>query len=367
MDSDPIRPPYDCTCVKAKFQPTPCPSSWVGTIARSCATERICMKKTYNPGSRALRFPTPLRTVLTFAAAITLGATAAHAQTTDDGIMLSRFKYCTGVFYTYDTWDHYWEGTNFRSNANIGAITTRNVSYVGNYGLTDHINLLVNVPYIWTSASQGVLHGQRGWQDLTVSVKAKVLSVPVRSIGAVRAIAVVSGSIPMSDYTPTDAPLSIGTQSKQVAGRATLNYLGKNGVYLNAGMAYTFRDVVTINQPEYYTNGQLYLSNQVSMPNTFDYNVGGGYRRNDMTLVVTYSDHQTRGGGDIRPQDMPFLSNRQLYSRIGGTVTIPVPRMHDLQYWAIYNYTLNGRNVGQANTATVGMLYTFNFEKRGTK
>jgi len=132
-------------------------------------------------------------------------------------------------------------------------------------------------------------------------------------------------------------------------------------------MAYTFRDVVTINPPEYYTNGQLYLSNQVAMPNTFDYNVGGGYRRNDMTLVVTYSDHQTRGGGDIRPQDMPFLSNRQLYSRIGGTVTIPVPRMHDLQYWAIYNYTLNGRNVGQANTATVGMLYTFNFEKRGTK
>ena len=287
------------------------------------------MKKAHNLGLLSRKFSTLLRAFL--ALAIGFGAAGAHAQTTDDGIMLSKLKYCTGVFYTYDTWDHYWEGTNYRSNANIGAITTRDVSYVGNYGLTDHINLLVNVPYIWTSASQGVLHGQRGWQDFTLAVKVQALSVPVRTMGALRAIAVVSGSVPMSTYTPTDAPLSIGTQSKTVAGRATLNYLGKNGVYLNAGTAYTYRDIVTIAQPEYYTNGQLYLSNQVSMPNTFDYNVGGGYRKNDTTLVVTYSNHQTRGGGDIRPQDMPFLSNRQLYSRIGGTVTIPLPRGHDLQ------------------------------------
>lgn len=299
--------------------------------------------------------------------AVAMAAPAVQAQTMDDGIMLSKLKYCTGVFYTYDTWDHYWEGSNFRSNANIGAITTRNVSYVGNYGLTDHINLLVNVPYIWTSASQGVLHGQRGWQDATFAVKAKVISLPIAKMGALRAMTVVSGSVPMSTYTPSDLPLSIGFQSKTLAGRETLNYLGRNGMYLNGSAVYTLRGNVTLSQPEYYTNGQLYLSNQVAMPNTFEYAVGGGYRKNDTTLVVTYSDHETRGGGDIRPQDAPFVSNRMNYSRIGGTVTIPVPRIHDLQYWAIYNYTLNGRNVGQANTATVGMLYTFKFEGRGKK
>jgi len=301
-------------------------------------------------------------------AAIAIALPTAHAQTMDDGIMLSKLKYCTGVMYTYDTWDHYWEGTNFRSNANIGAITTRNISYVGNYGITDHVDFLLNVPYIYTSASQGVLHGQRGWQDATFAIKAKVLSIPIKNYGALRAIGVVSASIPISVYTPDDAPLSIGTQSKQLAGRATLNYLGKNGIYLNGSTDYTFRGNVTLPRPFYYTNGQLYLSNEVAMPNTFEYAVGGGYRKNDTTLVATYMRHETRGGGDIRPQDMPFLSNRQLYSRIGGTVTIPLPRVQDLQYWMIYNYTLDGRNVGQASTATVGMLYTFTIgKKRGMK
>lgn len=299
--------------------------------------------------------------------AMSLGAPVLRAQTMDDGIMLSRLKYCTGVFYTYETWDHYWEGANFRSNANIGAITTRTVSYVGNYGLTDHINLLVNVPYIWTSASRGVLHGQRGWQDATFAAKAKLLSVPIAKVGALRAIAVVSGSIPMSGYTPDDLPLSIGSQDKQLAGRGTLNYLGKNGLYLNGSTIYTLRGNVTLARPEYFTNGQLYLSDQVAVPNSFEYAVGGGYRKNDTTLVATFSQHETRGGGDIRPQDAPFVSNRMNYQRIGGTVTIPLPRVHDLQYWIIYNYTLNGRNVGQANSATVGMLYTFNFERRGSK
>lgn len=298
------------------------------------------------------------------AAAIALALPAAHAQTMDDGIMLSKLKYCTGVFYTYDTWDHYWEGTNYRSNSNIGAITTRNISYVGNYGITDHIDFLLNVPYIWTSPSQGVLHGQRGWQDATFAIKAKVLSVPIKNYGALRAIGVVSGSVPMSVYTPDDAPLSIGNQNKTLAGRSTLNYLGKNGIYLNGSTIYTLRGNVTLSRPFYYTNGQLFLSNEVAMPNSFEYAVGGGYRKNDTTLVATYTHHDTRGGGDIRQQDMPFVSNRQNYSRIGGTVTIPFPRITDLQYWMIYNYTLDGRNVGQANTATVGLLYTFTIGKK---
>ncbi len=290
-----------------------------------------------------------------------------HGQTTEDGIMLSKLKYCTGVFYTYDKWDHYWEGPLYRSNGNIGAITTRTISYIGNYGLTDHINLLITVPHVSTSASQGVLHGQSGWQDSSFAVKAKLASVPIGRMGALRAIAVVSGSIPMTKYTPDDAPLSLGTQSKQISGRGTLNYLRRNGVYLNGSSAYTWRGNVQLDRPSYYTNGQLYFSDEVAMPNVFDYSVGGGYRKNDTTLVVSYSQHQTRGGGDIRPQDAPFVSNRMNDSKIGGTITIPLPRVHDLQYWVILNHTLNGRNVGESNTITTGMLYTFDFRRNGSK
>ncbi len=57
---------------------------------------------------------------------------------------------------------------------------------------------------------------------------------------------------------------------------------------------------------------------------------------------------------------MPFVSNRMESDRVGATVTVPLPRVQGFQYWAIYSRVLGGRNVGQANTATVGMTYVFN-------
>jgi hypothetical protein len=170
----------------------------------------------------------------------------------------------------------------------------------------------------------------------------------------------------MSNYTPDDMPVSIGTHSKRIGGRATLNYLGKNGLYLNGSAGYTFRGNVTLARSQYYTNGQLYLSNQVAMPNQFDYIVSAGYRKNDTTLTAAYSQQQTRGGGDIRPQDVPFVSNRVNFSKMSATLTYPLPRVHEMQYWFLYSKIFDGRNVGESNTFTTGFLYTFDFNKRAT-
>ena len=285
-------------------------------------------------------------------------------QTSDDGIMLSRNKFCTGVFYTYDYWNHYWEGTLNRTNANIGTITTRTALWTGNYAITDKLNILASTPYVWTNASEGVLHGQRGFQDLSLAAKYKLISIPVRKAGALRGIAVLSGAIPMTNYTPDLQPLSLGTHSKRISGRAIVNYLGRNGLYINATSAYTFRGNVTLDRSSYYTNGQLYLSNEVAMPNQFDYSVSAGYRKNDLTLTGVFEQQQTRGGGDIRRQDTPFVSNRVNFSKAGATLTYPLPRVRDLGFWFIYSNTFDGRNVGQSNTFTTGLLYTFDFERK---
>jgi hypothetical protein len=124
---------------------------------------------------------------------------------------------------------------------------------------------------------------------------------------------------------------------------------------------------VTLDRSTYYTNGQLYFSNEVAMPNQFEYGVSAGYRKNDTTLVVGMTQQQTRGGGDIRLQDVPFVSNRVNFSKINATLTYPLPRVHDLQYWFLYSNTYDGRNVSQANTFTMGFLYTFDFNKKADK
>ena len=55
------------------------------------------------------------------------------AQTIDDGIMLGQKALLTGNFYSYDTWDEYWEGTLKRTNGNIGTVTTEANIITANY------------------------------------------------------------------------------------------------------------------------------------------------------------------------------------------------------------------------------------------
>ena len=98
-----------------------------------------------------------------------------RAQTIDDGVMMPRRALCTGFLYQHERWEKYWEGTLKRDNGNIGTITTRSVAWFGNYGVTDRLNVIAMVPYVWTDASQGVLHGMSGVQDLTVAAKYDLL------------------------------------------------------------------------------------------------------------------------------------------------------------------------------------------------
>ena len=298
-------------------------------------------------------------------AALVAGLPALSAQTMEDGIMLSRRTLCAGALYTHGQWDQYWEGGLERTNGNLGTVTTQSVSAMGTYGITNRINVLASMPFVWTGASQGVLHSQSGFQDLSAAVKVNALQSPVGSFGVVRAIVLVGGSIPTTSYSPDQMPLSIGMGTKTAIGRASLNLLGYRGLYVDGSAAYTLRSNVSLDRPYYYTDGQLYLTNQVGMPNLFDYGINAGYYRHDLKLVANYAQQQSRGGGDIRRQDMPFVSNRMNYSRVGFEVQYPLPRrLHHYQYWLSYSNVFKGRNVGQSNTVTTGVMYTLTRERR---
>ena len=98
-------------------------------------------------------------------------ATCLQAQTIDDGIMMGKHNLFTGMVYSYDRWDRYWQGQLNRENGNLGTVTTESATWTGNFGITDRLNVIAMVPYVWTDASQGVLAGMAGLQDLTLAVK----------------------------------------------------------------------------------------------------------------------------------------------------------------------------------------------------
>ena len=288
-------------------------------------------------------------------------ALSLSAQTIDDGVMISRHNLFTGNLYTHDSWDHYWEGHLNRENGNLGTVTTQTNTWYADYGITNRLDVIASAPYIWTNASQGVLRGMQGFQDITLAAKYKFPERPLTKSGSLRAIAVVSGAIPLTNYEPDFQPLSIGNQSKRISGRLTLHFQAKRGWYVNGSSSYTWRDDVTLDRPYYYTDGQLFLTSDVTMPGVFDYIAGAGFLRRGLMLEGNFSQQRMQGGGDIRRQDMPFISNHFNYSKVGTRVMLPVPKLRDLAIQLALAYTPGGRNVGQGTTYTTGLVYTVHF------
>jgi hypothetical protein len=296
-----------------------------------------------------------------------MSSTPLAAQTIDDGIMLRKGTLFAGWVYSHDSWDEYWEGALARDNGNIGTVTTQANTLFGNYGVTDRLNVIATAPYIWTQASQGVLAGMQGFQDITLAAKYSLLEGGAGTLGSLRAMAVATAAFPLTDYTPDFAPMSIGSASKRLSGRFTLNTHSARGLYLNGSTAYTWRSGVTLDRPYYYTDGELFFTDEVDMPNVFDYVVSGGYVTRGLLATASFSQQYTLGGGDIRRQDMPFVSNRMNVSRVGAMIMAPIPKLHRLSFEFAWGYTVRGRNVGQATTLTGGLLYTLPFQARRTR
>lgn len=292
---------------------------------------------------------------------LALGAASARAQTIDDGLMMPRRQLCTGFVYMHDSWDRYWEGPLERDNGNVGTLTTQSVSWMGTYGVTDRVNVIAMVPWVWTHASAGTLSGMEGIQDLTAAVKWNALTTGLTSLGTLQAFLVASGSVPLGDYTPDFLPMSIGLGSRSASGRLTLNFQTRQGFFVEGTGAYTWRDEVTLDRPAYFTDDRLFLSDQVAMPDVIDYTFRAGWWKHGLYVPVSFSQRITQGGSDIRRQDMPFLSNRMNSSRLDALAMYYLKKPQNLVVRLGATHTVSGRNVGRSTTFLAGLLYTFKF------
>jgi hypothetical protein len=286
------------------------------------------------------------------------------AQTDADALMIPKKFYCAGIIYTNNSWTNYWEGTFKRDNGNIGTLKTNSYTFVGNYGITNKLDVLFSAPYVTTNASYGTLKGQSGFQDLALALKWLAFKQNIGS-GKLSFFAIVSGSIPLSNYEADFDPVSIGLHSKSAMFRGLLNY--QAGRFFIAGSGqYIQRSDITIDRNSYYTT-QLIYSNQVYMPNGNNVMVSTGYRSTQFNAEFMLQQATTLGGFDIRKNDMPFPSNRMNATMAGALFKYGFGAVSGLELTAGGNYILNGRNVGQSTTYYGGVFYLFDFSKKNTK
>jgi len=299
-----------------------------------------------------------------FTCCLAITSLKVSAQTESDALMIPKNMFCAGLTYDHSDWTDYWEGVFKRNNYNLGTVTTNSYMAMGNYGITNKLDLLASVPYVTTNASAGTLHGQSGVQDLSVALKFLAYQTQI-GYGVFTAHAILSGTLPLSDYDPNFLPMSIGLQSRTVSLRGLLNY--QTGRFFVAAAAqYTERGDITINQNAYYTTQEIY-SNQVFMPNMNNVLVSAGYRSLKLNVEAIMQQSTTLGGFNITKNNMPFPSNTMNWTTVGGLVKYSFSAVSGFELTAGGNYVLNGRNVGQSTDFFGGVLYVFDFSKTNHK
>ena len=286
------------------------------------------------------------------------GMSQANAQTDMDAIMMNKKQFCNGFVYDYSSWDHYWEGKLKRNNQNLGTVSTQMVMLMSNYGITDNLNIMAGLPYIWTKASAGTLHGLKGIQDLSLFVKWRPLNY---LFGKNKISLFIVGGVatPLSDYVIDYLPLTIGMGSTNVITKGMIDYRWKRFTVTASG-AFIWRSNVFVDRTAYYDTEQ-HLTNQVKMPNAFQYQVRTGYRGKYLIAEALLTRWITDGGFDITRNNMPFPSNKMNASIIGAHVKYVLKKLPALSVEAGGSYVMHGRNVGQATEFNGSVFYIIQF------
>ncbi len=287
------------------------------------------------------------------------------AQTDLDAIMMEKNAFCVGAMYTNSSWKNYWEGTNKRINENLGTVSTQTFGLMGNYGVSQKLNLLFNMPYIKTKASAGQLHGMNGIQDLSLMAKYRPINKKINN-ARLAVYGIAGGSFPVSNYVADFLPLSIGLKSKTAIARLMVDYYYNSKWFATASATYLYRGNIKIDRNSYYTD-QLILSNEVEMPNATTFNIRAGYRTQWLIAEAVLNNWTTHGGFDITKNNMPFPSNRMKATSLGINLKYVLKKIPQLSLTGGANNVIAGRNMGQSFTANGGVFYVFNLNKKEKK
>jgi len=95
----------------------------------------------------------------------------------------------------------------------------------------------------------------------------------------------------------------------------------------------------------------------------FDYVVSAGYLKHGLNTEFSFRQQRMQSGGDIRRQDMPFVSNRMNFSQVGAMALYAIPKLRRMEVKFAFAYTVDGRNVGQGTTLMTALQYRFALHK----
>ena len=265
-----------------------------------------------------------------------------YAQPITDGFMKGKGNGSLVVSYSWERYDEFYAGANLMEGINTGLrtwggeITTQSVSLYGTVGLTDELDLIVNVPYI---AVQGagvdtVSQEDSGLQDASLFIKWRPLLIETGG-GNLSFLGALGFATPLSDYEE-DLPLSIGNQSTRADLRLITHFQSNAGLFGELQAGYSLR------------------SNNV--PNATLLSAKIGYAANAFCIDL-WSETQISDGDALDIGQVPFNETRVNYTQVGASLFVPVVSGFGVS--AGVGRYVSGRNVGLATRFSGGLVYSF--------
>src|SRR6185295_13385755 len=132
------------------------------------------------------------------------------------------------------------------------------------------------------------------------------------------------------------------------------------GFYVDLRGSYTYRsNIPNIHRDFYYDQGQAYYTNEVTVPDLFDWAGAVGFSNKKLLAEVSYQSYSCFGGSDMRTWDPGFPTNNMNGSVIAGRFDYYFSKPRGLNTSLNAGYTLTGSNIGKSTYIGLAVNYIF--------
>lgn len=263
---------------------------------------------------------------------VALAVMAAPAAALDiNGFMPAKGGGAAAFTVTLEGYDEFWVADTKVADPGVGEVETDSLSAWLQWGLTDRIALVVNLPYV--DATSDGLGGfeENGLQDLSALVKARIAGSAGHSL-----VGAAGVRTPIGDYE-ANIPVDIGDGTTDVLLRLVYQYEAGGGFYVSQQVGYDLRGDDAPDGIPLYT----------------EVGFGGGR----VTATLFYSQLIADGGTDIGDPGFTFPSNGDEYQRAGAKL---YARFNESFGGTLGGFTtLDGRNTGDTTGLFGGVVWSF--------
>lgn len=285
-----------------------------------------------------------------------------HAQTPSDAMMMKQRESCFALTYERGTFDQYWEGSHLRKNETIATVSRKVVVPMIAIGVMEKLNFYIGIPYVITESSEvngGKLQGARGFQDLSLALKYRIVNKELTS-AKLSVLAAGGFATPITNYLSDYRPYSIGNGADEWSLRGIVSYRLNMGFYARVAGGHLFRGQTKAERDYYYNNGSYYTP-WMDVPSAWEFNAVAGMwtLENSLKIEASFYGLKSTHGDDIRIYNAAQPTNKVNFDQLNFSAQYFVKPVKGLSVLAFYYQTLNGRNAPKLTSFGIGTTYQF--------